>query len=217
MIGFLVEPDHYGAAAPIRILLRNRDHPGNIREPLTWATDRLIRVSSDLDEFDYLRRVELLARDLVEHAFDEGWLSYSPDLDDANPLHRAINELARTLHHYHFDGDGCVDERPLHPIAGAGLIGPDSNSYAELCGRLGVEARAEGWALWHTWDNQHQPHTLVTTCIATTEGLLENWARGISVLPTKPDRSQLVAVVREWTGPVVLSPGYARETGLAGQ
>ncbi|MFI7057612.1 hypothetical protein ACWDOR_37095 [Streptosporangium canum] len=174
-------------------------------------------MSSDLDELDYLRRVELLARDLVERAFGEGMLSCSPDPDDANPLHRAIDELARTLRHYHFDGDGCVDDRPLYRIAGAGLIRPDSDSYAELCVRLGVQARAEGWALWHTWDNRHQPHTLVTTCIATTEGLLENWARGISVLPAKPDRSQLVAVVREWAGPVVLSPDHAREIGIAGQ
>lgn len=80
-----------------------------------------------------------------------------------------------------------------------------------------VAARAEDWALWHTWDNRHQPHTLVTTCIATTEGLLENWARGISVLPARPDRSQLVAVVRERASMVVLSPDHARESGLAGQ
>lgn len=127
-------------------------------------------MSSDLDEFDYLRRVEMLARELVERAHDEGWLSYAGDPDDATPLQRMVNELARTLRHYHFEGDGCIDERPAYRIGGAGLIRPDSDAYTEMCSRLGVEARAEGWALWHTWDNEQQAHTLVTTCIATTEG-----------------------------------------------
>jgi hypothetical protein len=173
-------------------------------------------VSSDLDEFDYLRRVEMLARELVERAHDEGWLSYAGDPDDATPLQRMVNELARTLRHYHFEGDGCIDERPACRIGGAGLIRPDSDAYTEMCSRLGVEARAEGWALWHTWDNEQQAHTLVTTCIATTEGLLANWARGISVLPSKPDRAQVIAVVRGWTDPVVLFPDHARDVGLGG-
>ena len=57
----------------------------------------------------YLRRVELLAHRVCENAFAEGSLSFQPDPDDATPLQRAINELARNLRHRHFDGDGCCD------------------------------------------------------------------------------------------------------------
>jgi hypothetical protein len=70
--------------------------------------------------------------------------------------------------------------------------------------------------LWHTWDNEQQAHTLVTTCIATTEGLLANWARGINVLPSKLDRGQVIAVVRAWTDQIVLSPDHAHDVGLGG-
>jgi hypothetical protein len=59
--------------------------------------------SSDQNEFDYLRRVEMIARELVGCAHDEGWLSYTGDPDSATPLQRAANELARTLRHHHFD------------------------------------------------------------------------------------------------------------------
>jgi len=59
---------------------------------------------------EYLRTVELLAHDVVERAFDEGWLSYTPEDDDHTPLQRSINELARNLRHVHHDGDGCLDE-----------------------------------------------------------------------------------------------------------
>jgi len=125
--------------------------------------------------------VELLARELVECAHDEGWLSYAGDPDEATRLQRAVKELARMLRHHHFSGDdGCVDERSPYRIGGAGLLRPGSDGYAEICGRLGAEARAEGWALWHTWDERQRAHTLVTTCIAKTEGLLANWV-GVGV------------------------------------
>ncbi|MFI6598680.1 hypothetical protein ACIBHX_20675 [Nonomuraea sp. NPDC050536] len=176
-------------------------------------------MSADLDEHDYLRRVELLARDVVDRAADEGWLSYRSDSSDAaTPLQRVVNELARTLLHYHFEGDGCMEESRLYRIGAAGIIRPDAGhgSYDELCGSLGVEARPEGWALWHAWDDEQEPHTLVTTCITTTEGLLSNWARGISVLPALPDRAQVIAVVRGWVGPATLSPDHAAQRGLSG-
>lgn len=176
----------------------------------------------DLDESDYQRRVELLARELISRAHDEGWLSDEHDAGDATPLQRAVAEIAKTLRHYHFEGDGCLEERPHIGLGGAALIRPNSqlgdqeDDYAELCARLGVEARAEGWALWHTWDDKQRAHTVVTTCIVTTEELLSNWSRRISVYPARPDRAQVVAVVRGWTGPIIVSPDHARDLGLGG-
>ncbi|MFV2173497.1 hypothetical protein ACFHW2_25045 [Actinomadura sp. LOL_016] len=121
------------------------------------------------------------------------------------------------MRHYHFEGDGCLDDRPLLPMAGAALIRPGRPAdYPDLCARLGVAPRAEGWALWHTWDREQYPHTLVTTCIAGTEGLLMNWTRGIDVRPEVPMRAQMVAVIRDWTGPFVASPEHVRRIGLGG-
>ncbi|MBB2941192.1 hypothetical protein FB565_000896 [Actinoplanes lutulentus] len=37
-------------------------------------------------ELEYLPQVELLARDIVDRALDEGWLSFARDPDDATPL-----------------------------------------------------------------------------------------------------------------------------------
>ncbi|MFI9503817.1 hypothetical protein [Nocardia sp. NPDC052566] len=62
------------------------------------------------DELAYLRRVELLAHAVCDSALDEGWLSYAPDSEDATPLQRATNELARNLRHVHFEGDGCLSD-----------------------------------------------------------------------------------------------------------
>jgi hypothetical protein len=84
-------------------------------------------------------------------------------------LHRAVNELARALAHWHFDGDGCLDpDREMLPLGGAAVITPGQttaaqDTYDAGCERLGVVARDEGWALWHTWDDQGRPCTVVTT------------------------------------------------------
>lgn len=56
----------------------------------------------------YLARIEALASVVVEEALGEGWLSYLPDPEDATPLQRAVNELARNLRHGHYEGDGCL-------------------------------------------------------------------------------------------------------------
>lgn len=64
-----------------------------------------------LTEVEQLKKVELLAHNVVERAFEEGWLSYLPDDDDQTPLRRSINELARNLRHVHDDGDGCLERR----------------------------------------------------------------------------------------------------------
>jgi hypothetical protein len=62
------------------------------------------------DEISYLRQIEALANEVVDCADDEGWLSYEPDPDDATPLQRTVNKIARTLRYVHYEGDGCIDE-----------------------------------------------------------------------------------------------------------
>jgi hypothetical protein len=193
------------------------------------ATDRSLpfhtdQVSEpDSSEQEYLRQIELLAIDVVDHAQGEGWLSYQPDPDQATPLQRAVNELARQLRHQHFDGDGCLDSnRPVLHLGGAALITPgrtaqERDVYRTHCGELGVEARSEGWALWHTWDSQARPHTIVTTALATTTGLLDNWSHGRDVHPVQPHRSQIAAVVNGWAQPIILSPSHATTIGLGGR
>lgn len=72
------------------------------------------------DELTYLRRVELLARGVCDEAINEGWLSYRPDPSDATPLQQAVNELARSIRHQHYEGDGCCPDGP---------DGPDSTGF----------------------------------------------------------------------------------------
>jgi len=142
-------------------------------------------------EQDYLRQIELLARDVVDAAPGEA-------------LRHALTELGHALRYQHFEGDGCIErDRPLLRLGGAALITPDQNGYRTGCARLGVDARDEGWALWCTWDHKARAHTLVTTALATTQGLLENWAQGRDVHPAWPLRSQVRSVVRHWVGPMV--------------
>ncbi|UBU14104.1 hypothetical protein [Nonomuraea gerenzanensis] len=67
---------------------------------------------ADLSETEYLRHIELLARDVIDAAHEEGWLTYDRDATPATSLHRAVNELARQIRHYHFSGDGCLEDDP---------------------------------------------------------------------------------------------------------
>jgi hypothetical protein len=53
--------------------------------------------------------------------------------------------------------------------------------YEEVCARIGVEPRPEGWALWNTWSDGELKVTMVVTSVETTGGLLENWSRGRAV------------------------------------
>ncbi|MEU5950615.1 hypothetical protein ABZ793_34445 [Micromonospora sp. NPDC047465] len=173
----------------------------------------------DLTDAEYLREIELLANDVVDRALDEGWLSFDPDPDDATPLQRAVNALARQLRHYHFEDDGCVDpDAQLVGLAGALLVRPTTvlseQEYTDICERLGVKARPQGWALWHTWDQKGREITMVTTRISTTEGMLLAWSKGRHMVPAKPPRAAVAATVRGWLGPAVRSPGYAAETGV---
>jgi hypothetical protein len=60
-------------------------------------------------DLEYLRRIESLAHDVVACASDEGWLSYMPDPDGTSQLQGSVNELARSLRHVHYEGDGCLE------------------------------------------------------------------------------------------------------------
>ncbi|OJF11703.1 hypothetical protein EDD30_5958 [Couchioplanes caeruleus] len=177
----------------------------------------------ELTEHDYLRQIELLARDVVHAAQEEGWQTYGPNPANATQMHRAVNELARALRHWHFDDDGCLDDdRPLLHLGGATVITPGSSpaqqeSYRTGCARLGVDTRDEGWALWHTWDDKARAHTVVTTALDATHALLDNWSHGRDVHPLQPRRAQIAAVVQGWVGPITLSPSHATTIGLGGR
>jgi hypothetical protein len=180
-------------------------------------------LDAGLSEADYLHQLELLSRDVVRAALAESWLSYQPDPPEATALQRAVNELARTLRHHHFSGDGCDTENPamLH-LGGAALFTPGNSAaqranYQTGCSRLGVGEREEGWALWHTWDDQTRAHTMVTTAMETTRALLAGWTAGRNVHPAQPHRAQIVSVVRGWVGPITLSPSHATAIGLGGR
>jgi hypothetical protein len=142
------------------------DHPCG--RWVSWACWQAVLVpDSDEAELEYLRQVELLAQDVFNLALDEEWFAFGPDPDDATPLQRAINALARQLRVYHFDDDGCVDpDVPTVNLAGALLVSPttipNAKRYKEICTRLGVEPTPLGWALWQTWDERGRAITLVT-------------------------------------------------------
>lgn len=62
------------------------------------------------DEISYLRRIEQLAHEIADHAFDEPWFAYGAEGERAaEPLQRAINQLASTLRRQHHDEDGCLE------------------------------------------------------------------------------------------------------------
>lgn len=72
--------------------------------------DRSMRRDRE-SEADYLRRVEGLAHEVVEHALNEPWFAFGDDGQRAErPLERAINELATNLRMVHYEGDGCLDD-----------------------------------------------------------------------------------------------------------
>jgi hypothetical protein len=179
----------------------------------------------DLTEPHYLREIERLAHRVTVAAADEGWLSALPDPPDATPLRRGVNALARALRAYHFDGDGCLDEedRPRVRLAGATLLKPGrmpagiDDDYEQVCARLGVEPRPEGWALWNTWDDGVGRVTMVVTAVETTEGLFLNWSNGRAVDPLTPLPSQVALVRHGWIGPMTFSPRATHHMGLDGR
>ncbi|MEV4194791.1 hypothetical protein [Streptomyces toxytricini] len=179
--------------------------------------------TSEFSDLDYLREIERLAHRVRVEAGNEGWLSYQADPDEATPLQRSVNALARVLHHYHFDGDGCLEEdRPLIRLVGASVLKPGvmpagvEEAYEVVCARIGVDPRPEGWALWNTWGDGDLQVTMVVSAVETTEGLFRNWARGRAVDPVSPLPSQIALVRQGWIGPVTFSPRGVKHTGLGG-
>ncbi|QOV33877.1 hypothetical protein IM697_27250 [Streptomyces ferrugineus] len=179
--------------------------------------------SLELGELDHLREIERLALRVREAASDEGWLSYLDDPEGATPLQRSVNALARVLRHHHFDGDGCLeDDRPRIRLVGACVLKPGvmpagvEETYEEVCARIGVEPRPEGWALWNTWSDGELKVTMVVTAVETTEGLFANWSRGRAVDPLTPLPSQIAVIRHGWIGPITFSPRGVSRTGLGG-
>ncbi|GAA4983777.1 hypothetical protein HD597_009495 [Nonomuraea thailandensis] len=174
-----------------------------------------------LSETEYLRHIELLARDVIHAANEEGWLTYDREATAATPLHRAVNELARQIRHHHFSGDGCLeDDLPLMRLAGIVLLHPKAippdmeGTYEEICARLGVPPAADGWAVWNAWAHDRQPISIVLADTDGTEGILVNWAHGIEVYPAAPLPAQVVLTRQGWITPMTLSPLSARKLGV---
>ncbi|MEU8845608.1 hypothetical protein AB0C70_05060 [Streptomyces sp. NPDC048564] len=112
-----------------------------------------------------------------------------------------MNALARALRHHHFSGDGCLEEdRPSVRLVGATVLKPGimpagvEESYEEVCARIGVEPRPEGWALWNTWSDGDLKVTMVVAAVETTEGLFASWARGRPVDPVTPPPSHVALI-----------------------
>ena len=55
----------------------------------------------------YLKTIEALAKAVCDEAAKEGWLQFLPDASAASPMHRAVNEMARSLRYRHGPEDGC--------------------------------------------------------------------------------------------------------------
>lgn len=175
-------------------------------------------------DLDYLYEIERLANRVELEASSEGWLSYQEDPEGATALQRSVNALARALRHYHFDGDGCLEEdRPLVRLMGASVLKPGcmlagvEEGYEEVCARIGVEPRSEGWALWNTWGEGELKVTMVVSAVETTEGLFENWSRGRALDPVSPLPSQIALIRQGWIGPMTFSPRAVSRVGLGGQ
>ncbi|MEW2326138.1 hypothetical protein AB0926_34595 [Streptomyces griseoincarnatus] len=180
--------------------------------------------SPELSNLDYLREIERLANRVSVEASNEGWLSFQADPDEATPLQRSVNVLARALRHYHFEGDGCLEEdRPLVRLVGASVLKPGAmpvgveEAYEEVCAWIGVDPRPEGWALWNTWGDGDLKVTMVVSAVETTEGLIENWARGRALDPVSPLPSQVALVRQGWMGPMTFSPRGVSRAGLGGR
>lgn len=63
-----------------------------------------------VDDLDYLRKIELLAHQVVEEAGVEGWLAFGDEGETAeSELRRSVNALATELRFWHYQADGCLD------------------------------------------------------------------------------------------------------------
>lgn len=186
--------------------------------------EMLISWRGNRDDPDYLRRVESCARELILEAVKEERQIYFED-PQATAFERALLDLARAVQDWeHFTGDGCLadDPEPL-PLAGIVVLKPQAMpptarfSYESACGGLGVEARAEGWAVWNVWDRKVKyRYALVLSDFTVTEAVLRNWADGIAVQPGEPLRHHIARRVDGWVRPMIHFPRLA-EAGLRGR
>ncbi|MFC0548899.1 hypothetical protein [Kutzneria chonburiensis] len=71
-------------------------------------------------------------------------------------------------------------------------------TYEQMCRRLGVEPRPDGWALWNTWGENGQAATMIVTDVAPPKAC---WRTG----PVA------------WGEPMTFSPHATRHLGLTGQ
>ncbi|WP_433147036.1 hypothetical protein ACQPZ8_05715 [Actinomadura nitritigenes] len=179
----------------------------------------------ELSEYEYLREIEALGRAVVDAAAGDGWLADDEAFEETSVLRRAVKELARALWHYHYKGDGCLDEeadRPRMRLVGVVLLRPAAmpfgmdDDYETACQHLNVDPRPEGWAIWNAWSEQGLAVSLVMTDLDGTEGLLMNWAQGISTYPVTPVPSQIAQVHQGWTAPMTVSPRVRRHLGVDG-
>lgn len=65
--------------------------------------------STGLPDAEYFDEIEGIARDIVNAAYDEYEGGLRAAAESGPNLQRVIVELANSLRHYHYDGDGCLD------------------------------------------------------------------------------------------------------------
>lgn len=179
--------------------------------------EMLISRGSVRDDPDYLRRVESCARELILEAVKEARQIYLDDLH-ATAFDRALVDLARAVEDWeHFTGDGCLTgDPPGLPLAGIVVLKPQAMpptarfTYESACGGLGVEPRAEGWAVWNVWDRKvAYRYALVLSDFTVTHAVLRNWAAGVAVQPGEPFRHHIVQRVEGWIRPMIHFPRLA--------
>lgn len=89
-------------------------------EPTSWSCPNCQSAESDDGRcvrcrrpvqagVEYFDTLESLAWDVVNAAYDEYGDGLRTAAESGPLLQRVIVELANSLHHYHYDGDGCLD------------------------------------------------------------------------------------------------------------
>ena len=58
---------------------------------------------------DYLSLIHHLAEEVVHAAIEEDAFEVYLDEEPKTPLQRSITRLARSIKHWHYDGDGCLE------------------------------------------------------------------------------------------------------------
>ena len=61
-------------------------------------------------DYDYLESIEDLAKQVIAPALDAESFEVYLDDDSKTDLQVAITELARRIRHWHYEGDGCLEQ-----------------------------------------------------------------------------------------------------------